>query len=134
MTILNDKSKLHFQPLLFDSFKYKAPNSTYQDHYNKRIKKQYASINRQYNSASQKAKSAALSKSRKPPNKTNFVQQNINLYKKRYEVPVFDDDSYYREYLASKALPQNDTIKNAQNIYVLTDENILKKQHVSCLS
>lgn len=122
MPILSDKSKLHFQPLLFDSFKYKSPNSTYQDHYNQRLKKQLSAINRQHNNATQKQKSAALSRGKS----TNFVKQNIDLYKKKYDTNVFrkDDEHYFQEYLRQQLAnpPQYQPPKDTQ-IMIVHDEN-----------
>ena len=85
-------SKLHFQPLLFDSFKYKSPNSTYQDHYKLRLKKQMASLNRRYMTATHKNKiilnkrirSSTLSNNIKPPPASSLIKfdQNGHLNKK----------------------------------------------------
>jgi hypothetical protein len=60
-------SKLHFQPLLFDSFKYKPPNTTYQEHYKKKFKKQSTILNRRYNISYQK----------KHPKSQNFTIHNL---------------------------------------------------------
>lgn len=130
MTILNDKSRLHFQPLLFDSFKYKSPHSTYQDHYKSLRKKQNSALNKQYDSCSQKAKSTALHRGKKP---VNFVHNNINIYKKNYEIPVFNDDEIYNEYLCSKNTIYTSPKPNAQHIYVVNDDNnyARKYQHVN---
>jgi hypothetical protein len=85
-------SKLHFQPLLFDSFKYKSPNTTYQDHYKLRLKKQMASLNRRYMTASHKNKiilnkrirSSTLSNNLKPTPASSILifDQNDQLNKK----------------------------------------------------
>ncbi len=127
MVVLTDKSKLHFQPLLFDGFKYRSPNSTYQDHYKGRLRRHYSSVTRAYDALSQAAKSAALSqpRGRKP---INFVEHNKNLYKKQYKVAVFDDDAYAEEYWKSSV-----QAKNVQNIMVVNDDNYVKKnyQHVN---
>lgn len=130
MTIIDDKSKLHFQPLLFDGFKYKSPDSTYQDHYKMRMKKQFNALNRKYNSASQKQKSAALSKG-KP---INFVQQNINMYKSQHEKFLVDDLKYFNSIKSTPKppTPQASPIHNPQNIMVIDDAHYVKKyQHVS---
>lgn len=129
MPNLSDKSKLHFQPLLFDHFKYKAPNTTYQSHYNQRSKKQFSAINQQYNNASQKQKSLALSQGKKPK---NFVQNNINLYKKKYDTSVFkkDDEHYFKEYLMQQLVaptPVQYQPQKGTQIMVVNDDNYIKK-------
>jgi hypothetical protein len=138
MTILNDKSKLHFQPLLFDGFKYKSPNSTYQDHYTHTQSKQFAIINKKFAQQSQRAKSRALSQGRP----ANFVQNNINAFKKKYDIVELAKESYTEyERLANTPIRYQTSVSYApiqshtQNITVINDDNYNKKyQHVRHLS
>ena len=88
------------------------------------MKKQYNALNRRYNSATQKQKSAALSKG-KP---VNFVQQNINMYRTQPEKFLADDLKYYN---SIRTTPKPPTPPQApkihQNILVIDDEQYVKK-------
>lgn len=130
MVVLTDKSKMHFQPLLFDAFKYKSPASTYQDHYKgSRMRRQYSSATR---AADQAARCHALSQPRGTRKPINFVKNNINMYTKKYDVSVFDDEAYAMEYWSNRPSPIQYTNTNTQNLMVVHDDNYLKKnyQHV----
>ncbi len=133
MTILNDKSKLHFQPLLFDGFKYKSPNSTYQDHYSHTPCRQYAiANNKKFAVQSQRQKSRAMSQGRP----ANFVQRNINVFKKNYDVVELAKENHTEyERLINTPLHYQFPVSytpmqtHAQNIMVINDDH-KKYQHV----
>jgi hypothetical protein len=68
-----------FQPLLFDSFKYTYPNTTYEDHY-KFYKHKFLSKALLNKSLSQKEKMALLTKRSRPFTAFNS-SKDIDLYK-----------------------------------------------------
>jgi hypothetical protein len=68
-----------FQPLLFDSFKYKYPNTTYEDHY-KYYKHKFLNKALLNKSLSQKEKMALLTKRSRPFTAFNN-SKDIDLYK-----------------------------------------------------
>lgn len=55
-----------FQPLLFDNFLFKLPNTTYVDHYGVRDRKRFLNLNRNYKSLTQQEKMALLQKRARP--------------------------------------------------------------------
>jgi hypothetical protein len=55
-----------FQPLLFDSFQYKYPNTTYEDHYNKNYRKSFLAKAFTYKTLNQREKMALLTKRSRP--------------------------------------------------------------------
>jgi hypothetical protein len=66
-----------FQPLLFDSFKFRLPNSTYVDHYGKKYKKRaFSSLAR---TLSQREKMDILTKRARP-----FTSSNMHILENKY--------------------------------------------------
>jgi len=63
-----------FQPLLFDSFKYKLPNSTYADHYTFKKRNSSATITKKL---TQREKMALLMNRSRPFTTSSVYKQNI---------------------------------------------------------
>ena len=55
-----------FQPLLFDSFKYNLPHSTYEDHFHQRKRREFLGLDRKYKNLTQKEKMILLNKRSRP--------------------------------------------------------------------
>jgi hypothetical protein len=55
-----------FQPLLFDSFKYNLPNSTYEDHFHQRKRREFLGLDRKYKNLTQQEKMILLNKRSRP--------------------------------------------------------------------
>lgn len=84
-----------FQPLLFDSFKYRLPESTYVDHYGKKNKKkEFKTICRAFSGiVSQRDRMSLLNQRARPFSSSGFVKsfekdKNKNFYSIRTDVKL----------------------------------------------
>ena len=72
-----------FQPLLFDALKYNLPNTTYQDHFRQKKRKQFTNTSK-FNTLSQRQKMDFLMKYERPFNITKINSSNtINTGSKK---------------------------------------------------
>ena len=66
-----------FQPLLYDNFLYKLPNTTYEEHYSARGKKNFSNLSK-YSSLSQREKMAFLQKRARPFTTTGAFKNEVD--------------------------------------------------------
>lgn len=83
-----------FQPLLFDNFLYKLPNTTYVDHYSQRGRNQFFNLRKSYNNLSQKEKMALLQKRARPFTCTSGATPLDNTYQQHEPTYFINGRSY----------------------------------------